>query len=418
MKILITHVSNTFNYGTAMMAINLIYYLNQNYDEKLEFYTDIIKDNDLDRIKRSTGIENIQKTNLEVELHNLPIKKGIDKILYMPVKLTKLFSIFNNFSINVIKNFDVLIVLGGDDLSEYYSKIILLGEFYKISKISKMRKVILVGQTIGPFYAWRKKLASTVLKDIDIYTRDTWTYRYLKQDLKVDNLFDSRDLAFMKLPRQDDENIKKTISKYNLKQNEYITLVPSGLYKSYTESYEDYIEGWKKIIIKILSNKKFSNKKIVLLSHVLKPKDVDDGKVINSLKLTFKDKDNIVFVTEELLPDEARNILGNGILTITGRMHAAISTFQMNKPAISLSYSVKYKGVIGEGLNMNSLVIESANSDKWKSGSIVNEVINKIDYVMNNYDELNNKIRLNVKECEEKSMQQIIDICHKLKKLT
>ncbi len=29
MEIMISHIQNTFNYGSAMMAINLIYYLNK-----------------------------------------------------------------------------------------------------------------------------------------------------------------------------------------------------------------------------------------------------------------------------------------------------------------------------------------------------------------------------------------------------
>lgn len=40
-------------------------------------------------------------------------------------------------------------------------------------------------------------------------------------------------------------------------------------------------------------------------------------------------------------------------------MHAAVSTFQMGKPAICLSYSPKYKGVISDGLNLSELVIEA-----------------------------------------------------------
>jgi len=67
-------------------------------------------------------------------------------------------------------------------------------------------------------------------------------------------------------------------------------------------------------------------------------------------------------------------------------MHGAVSTFQMRKPAISLSYSVKYKGVIGGGLGRNDLIVESVGDKKWEDQKIKREVIDKIEYLMTNYD--------------------------------
>jgi len=119
-----------------------------------------------------------------------------------------------------------------------------------------------------------------------------------------------------------------------------------------------------------------------------------------------------------LLPVEARHILGNGLFTITGRMHAAVSTFQMGKPAISLSYSVKYKGVIGEGLGMNDLVIEAKGDDLWKSGKIADLVLEKVDYVFSNYDSLVSRIKPAVEENKKLAMAQIEDIARRLKEKT
>ena len=85
-------------------------------------------------------------------------------------------------------------------------------------------------------------------------------------------------------------------------------------------------------------------------------------------------------------PLKARFILGNGIFTITGRMHGAISTLQMRKPAISISYSVKYKGVIGEGLGLHDLIVEGSKQELWENKKVATDVCNRIEYVINNYN--------------------------------
>jgi colanic acid/amylovoran biosynthesis protein len=87
----------------------------------------------------------------------------------------------------------------------------------------------------------------------------------------------------------------------------------------------------------------------------------------------------------------------------------------MGKPAISLSYSVKYKGVIGEGLGMKDLIIEARGDDLWESGKIVNLVMEKAEYVLTNYDSLVSRIKPAVEENKKLAMDQIEDIANKLK---
>ena len=117
-----------------------------------------------------------------------------------------------------------------------------------------------------------------------------------------------------------------------------------------------------------------------------------------------------------MLPSEAREILGNGLFTITGRMHAAVSTFFMRKPAISLSYSVKYSGVIGTGLDLNELVIECANEELWNKKEISIQVSNKTEYILDNYDELINKINRNVNEVTKITNEQLDNLIKDIKR--
>ncbi|MCK4957124.1 MAG: polysaccharide pyruvyl transferase family protein, partial [Candidatus Cloacimonetes bacterium] len=199
-----------------------------------------------------------------------------------------------------------------------------------------------------------------------------------------------RDLALLELPKQN--NNESILKKYGLINDKYLCLVISGLQYQYCSSEKTYIENWEMIINKI--SEKYPNKKIVLLAHVF-----CNGSSDSTMIEKIKNSDNIIKIIEPLLPSEARVILGNAYFTITGRMHAAVSTFQMGKPVISLSYSAKYKGVISDGLDLPELVIEK-NAEMWDKFQVSSIVMNKVDYVEEKYSELTEKIENNVESCK------------------
>ena len=104
MKINIKHISNTFNYGSCMMAITLISQINDDV-ENVVFYVDADSDMDLDRLKEETNIKNIFRDNIERSSNF--IIKSINKL--KRIKLNK-----------IIEEINTVIVIGGDDISEYY----------------------------------------------------------------------------------------------------------------------------------------------------------------------------------------------------------------------------------------------------------------------------------------------------------
>lgn len=399
MRISIKHISNTFNYGSCMMAIALISKINNNIDN-VDFYVDASSEIDLERLKKETNINNIFRDNIEWS-SNL-IKKCTNKL--KRIKLNK-----------IVKKANTLIVIGGDDISEYYGIEYLEKELAILKEQSINKNIILLGQTMGPFTENRGELVRESLKNTKIYTRDNKCLEYLLK-LNFKNVYAGRDLAFSELPMQ--IIAKGILRKYNIEKEQYITVVLSGLTECYTKNFEHYIVEQVNVIKKILSNNKLSNKKIVFLPHVLIPTHVDDRLIIREIinRLDQKSKTRIIAIDDAMLPSEAREILGNGILTITGRMHAAVSTFYMKKPAISLSYSVKYAGVIGDGLDLNELVIESANEKLWDSGEISKLVDEKINYVFDFYDELVKKIDIKVSETHKIVEEELEDLVRQIKK--
>lgn len=391
-KLLITHIDDTLNYGSAMMAINLIHRLASNLGSNIDIYCECDEYN-INRLAHGSQVFDLKGFCRESSTE-----------ISFAQKISK-YILGNHESIkSITDNFDIMVVLGGDDLSETYKKgAILKGLVYR--SINKKCKVILAGQSFGPFKGFHKTLAKFLYKNIAIITRDDNSFEFTKNKLGIKKVIKSRDLALLSLPNQIEfGGILNKIPNLNGK---YITLVPSGLWKKYTSDKSLYIRTWIGILHLLWS--KFPDHKIVLLGHVLLPEKSNDAVIINEMvqSMTKEEMHNIVPITQPIQPAEAREILGGSYLVVTGRMHAALSTFFMKKPAISLAYSEKYSGVIGRGLGLHELIIDSRNRVWGDDSEIINEVDKKINMVQNSYDELRETIGAKVGACREMVEDQI-----------
>lgn len=261
----------------------------------------------------------------------------------------------------------------------------------------------MLGQTLGPFDYWWNRLAVRLfLSRLSVYARDKWCVDYLKDNFNIDVTL-SVDIAFNDLPMQNNLLLEREVlSSYNITPNQYITIVASGLIDEgyYCSDRCVYIKQHCKVIEYLLG--KYSNFDLVLLAHTFPPYG-DESKLVNEIyaNLTSVQKQRVRIVTEKILPTRARFILGNGLFTITGRMHPAVSTYQMNKPAICLSYSDKYQGVIGESLNRSDLIVNAKNHEDWVSGKIVTLLIEKIEYLFHDYEIIQKQIQEKVKVNKE-----------------
>lgn len=382
-KILILHFPNLNNYGTGMMGLITIQFLADHYGkDNLEVYCDFNNHANID------DISNELRSNIKIIKYSNKVSKfiwGLKNSLIR--KIGKLMYILFYFG---GKGFDKVIMLGGDDLSEFYSRNDAAFEIFELWKASFRTEVILLGQTIGPFnHPLNRFAAKYLLPRLRVFARDLWCVKYLKEQfgIQVDKM---ADIALLDLPLQQNRSLEqKVLSKYKLCKNEYITIVISGLQESYCNSNTIYITRFREIIEGICDYPALMNKKICLLAHTFPPYGDETINIVNVYKILPNCiKERIVLITDKILETRARFILGNGLFTLSGRMHAAVSTYQMGKPAISLSYSPKYKGVIGESIGRYDLVIEADNENLWLGNGIVSEVINKIDYLLDNYKNL------------------------------
>ncbi len=399
-KIALLHIPNTLNYGSMMMAENVMYYLSKLIENPSYVVISNKKEETYSRLSKATGIKNI-------EIRDLPSLKSKARMYWgFLSNYTRTF--LNPKSVEIVKvlnDCDYVLILGGDDLSESYGISGLLKSLRNIYTLScSGKKVYLLGQTIGPFNSWRISLVKKILGLADsIYLRDKKSYDYCKNVLKLKNVSLSTDLAFLDLTRQ---NESVNLEQYGLTKRKYYCVVASGLWYKYCDDYEIYINGLTRIVNNVLSIAKYNGYKVVLLAHVLKPDKVDDRVVIKDIAQKIDDE-SLIVINDALLPFEARFILASSKLVITGRMHGAISAFQTGVPAISLSYSVKYAGVIGNSLNLPELIVETKSDTFLEDVDNVNSLIT---VTMQKSKEYRIKIRDSVTKVKKDALRQVEQI--------
>lgn len=409
--ILLDHFSSINNYGTGMMGVILLQELNKYPDLIGEIIISSNSEEILGDIKKQ-----IPGLTLPVSVQKIKTPSSFYRTIFSIRKKWEKWKTILNFPLPSFSPIPVKapvrIVLGGDDLSEYYiNPRKILQDLIVLRDYSQKEQVFLLGQTIGPFKNRHNVRLVKQLANCHIFIRDKKNYQYITEELELSkNVSLISDLAYLPLPGQETAS-PENVSAYGLVKDEYVTCVVSGLYSSYTPSKTDYLSTWQKIISSLLSDSRLQGKKICLLAHTHPPFD-NESNLLLEIKELFspEEQERLVWITEKISLLDARLILGSGLFTITGRMHAAVSTYQMKKPAIALSYSVKYAGVIGEELFRDDLVMEARNHSEWNNNSLTKKVAEKVDYLLSNYDSIVEEIKERLPYTEQRVKQGLTHV--------
>ena len=400
-RIAILHAHNTLNYGSMMMCENTIFYLSKKLPNvSFVVLSDFVEETE-DRLKSATGCNNISVRRRTL---STPIVKRISNKMSFIVDQVMLR--YRNLN-RILDDCNAVIILGGDDIAEYYGIVRLADILMRLRYLKKTgRKVYLLGQTIGPIHSWRLPLAKWVLSRMDrIYHRGPISYNYVTNVLGIKgNSFVSADLAFLDLARQDSDC---DIRKYNIEPGRYITFVPSGFWSSYCHDYKTYFVGLLKVANYLLDKCKQLNLKLVLFPHVLRTSD--DRSLVRKMIYSGIGNGNILTITDLLLPFEARNILGSSYFVVTQRMHGAISSLQRGIPTVCLSYSVKFSEVVGSYLGLPELVVEIR---KANFGEDLNKVCSTIDLILENMATLKVRIEKALSKAKNEALIQIEDLAN------
>lgn len=383
MNIYIYNCSNTFNYGSMMMGENFISYFDKISQKENSYYIETEEQTNIKRLRRSTGLSNVYLA----EVDSL-FKKKFNKYdyIYSYLGLKKTTSKFTS-------KMDLVIVLGGDDFTEDYGWKGPVSKAIKFVLLKRVGlKVVMLGQTMGPYHSFRRKVMLKLLSKLDkIYTRESFTYNYLN-NIGLDNINTMDDLALLPLSKQEAKERTK----------EYITYCASELIYRYSKEgkREDWID-FNLFMIDTIMNR-YPSKKLVLLAHVLKPESVDDRKIVSELYSLVKNnyKDRIIVEDRELYPYQVRNYIQKSLFTLSSRMHPVVSSIQCEIPAIALSYSNKYWGIIGERYGLEDCIMDvrymTYTEMKEKFIILLNKLENEYDIIQRKMVEKNRLARENI----------------------
>ncbi len=359
------------NYGTGMMGLVTIDRIVSQVQGPVRFLCDFAETTSLDEVMAELG-----RTADEVELVRwVPTRSRTRNPI---ARLQRLLGPGDS------AGSDLVIMLGGDDISEYYRPNVwrLLVPMWAWTRHVP---VFLLGQTIGPFNRLGNRLfARFGFPAFHIVPRDYWTTGYLRDEFALsDCLTQGSDLAYADLPLQHRTDIRdEVLARYGLEPEQYVTAVISAMQKDgyYTPDRDIYLQRWKEIVEGLLDLPEMAGKKVCLLAHTFSRHYGEESDYIADLvKIISPDKQaRVVPVVERVLQTRARFILGAGLMTLTGRMHPAVSTFQMGKPAITHAYSAKYEGVIGTMLGRSDLILDANDPKLWASGEIVRITLGKV----------------------------------------
>lgn len=390
MNIYVYNCPNTFNYGSMMMGENFISSFNKTTNTKNKFYVETDDEINITRLKEATGIDEIYAV-----AQNSLFKADTEKNDYILgyLRMKKIISDF-------IKKIDLVVILGGDDFTEDYGwkRPIVNGIKFNILKREGL-KVVMLGQTMGPYESFRKPVMKFLLSKIDkIYPRDPITYKYL-EEMGLCNIDITDDLALLTLTKQEVKPRSK----------EYITYCPSELIYRFSKegNRQDWI-NFNLFMVEVIM-KKYPTKKLVILPHVTRPEAVDDSIIANELYALVMSKygDRIIIESNEMFPYEVRNYIQQSLITISSRMHPVVSSIQCEIPAIALSYSSKYWGIIGERYGLGDYIIDVRHLTYDEMRVKFTDLLSNIEV---DYDKIQEKMKNKNKLANETIMKTIIEI--------
>lgn len=392
MDIYILNAPNTYNYGSMMMAENFIHYYESQSGIQNNYYveTDDIE-NTQKRLRTATGL---------VSIHAVPMgslyRKGSISKKELLLSLAFKINVLSDLAVKV----DMVIVLGGDDYTEDYGWRSLLSQLMRINVIAGRKKVFFIGQTMGPFYSFRRPLARYFLSKAEaVLVRDKITYEYL-QKMRLGNLDEIPDLALMPLAREGETQSKAR----------YICLFPSELIYHYSKDHsrEDCLDFYASIC-EYLANE-YPGYEMVLLPHVLKPEVSDDRVMVRDIfdALSEDAKARTLMPDNEMLPFEVRGYIKSSVFIVSARMHPVISALECNVPAICFSYSRKYWGILGEGYRLEEYILDVRNTD---FGELFLSFKKALGIMQGNYKNISGRIKSKVEADQKAIIQKIAELC-------
>jgi len=367
-KIVITNYGNRFNKGTAAILHSQVEALKK-IIPVAEFYVFTyypeIKIDLEENLKVLEVISNLSKkrffTNLRTfsRLSKCGLWYLFHKYFYLDIKILR-----SGGGLDEYYNADIVIDTGGDGLTEDYGTPINI-VLNLLPGVLLKKPVVIYAESIGLFNKWyNRELVRFLLNRVKLITlREEISEANVKKlGLKKIPVFMTADPAFS-LGVPSDDKIREILAKEKIKDKERIVGISvSKLFSRYEfntftsrDNYEKYIGAMTKIIDYLIDTFRV---KVVFIPHVIDWPRNDDRMVADEIGKMVKNKGNVISIKGDYTPEETKGIIGQCDLFIGARMHACIASASMYVPTITIAYSHKAYGIIGEMLGCRDLIID------------------------------------------------------------
>ena len=284
------------------------------------------------------------------------------------------------------KLFDTIIYFGNDCVAYYMGGVPIkqIKEFLNANK-----KVHIINTSWGnnpsnESIEFLKSVANN--PNFQIYMRDKYSHELIQKNIKFHNTpILTADLAFL---------CKKNTSKKVDKLEEWINKNDKPIIGINTHyDFKDFNRLVRIGIKKFITNNK-NKYRFLFIPHDSRKNEYKD---LQLLCKSCKDIDG--YTTKYLDPEYEKYMTSKLYLVITGRMHLSILTIPNNIPAIAIAYNgVKAKGTF-QHWGLEDFVIEPKN---------INILNDKVKYVEDNYETIQNKLVSKQKHVKELAYKQIL----------
>jgi len=250
--------------------------------------------------------------------------------------------IYNEILPDLEKNCAVLAV-GGDNYSLDYGKPTIFVDLDNLVLLAG-KPLIIWGASVGPFSKDKKfeSFMQNHLKKITgIFARDSITLEYLNSIGVYENVYRVADPAFLLNP------VEPSDEKFSNKKDlgDFIGVNLSPLMSKFMTEGDS--KKWEIIAVEIIKKIAEKTKKpIYLIPHVTSA-GKSDYKFMEGLLPLLKNMQNTVkLLPDNLTASETKWVISKLFAFVGSRTHSVIASLSSLVPTLSLSYSIKGRGII------------------------------------------------------------------------
>ena len=366
------------NRGCEAIARGTIEILGLKQDEYIGLCNDVQLDTELGL----NSIYTLQKSN-KIGLFKRGVNKIRRKLCGDAVANQARYAMVYDGFLNQISQSDVCLITGGDMLCYGNNQL-----NYIVNRLAEQKKsVVLWGCSFGKENLTPEK-KEILTKFAAITARESLTYDYMVNDLKLKNVSLFPDPAFVlqpqtiELPDYFDGNVVGiNISNFVSKDS----IMENGFFRHFTD-FIDYV----------LKNTELT---VVLIPHVFWHGQ-DDRKVCSVVKESFATNNRVkIFDDEHLNYCQIRYAISKCTCFIGARTHSMISAYSTCTPALALGYSIKSKGIAKDlGLD-EKLVVD------YRSVTSADDLIARFKYLIDNKESIRKHLETIMPEYVKKAYE-------------